>query len=83
MNLKWISGIAIVLAGVASLYFIVKGNLNYAVLAMTALFTMTNGFRAKSFREQGFERQSKWMAGMASFFGIAFIGILIYIVWGQ
>lgn len=80
MQFKWVSGIAIVVAALASLYFIVKSNLNYAVLAMLALFTMTNGFRAKSFRDQGFERQSKWMAGMSVFFGISFLGVLLYIL---
>ncbi|MFS0577164.1 hypothetical protein AB1K83_16135 [Sporosarcina sp. 179-K 3D1 HS] len=83
MQLKWISGIAIVLAALASLYFVVKSNLNYAVLAMTLLFTLTNGVRAKSFREQGFERQSKWMAGMSIFFGISFVGALLYLLFGQ
>lgn len=83
MQFKWISGIAIVLAAFATLYFVVKSNMNYAVLAMMALFTMTNGVRAKSFREQGFERQSKWMAGLSIFFGISFVGVLLYIVFGQ
>ena len=32
----------------------------------------------KSFREQGMERESKWMRWMSMFFGIAFVVLLIY-----
>lgn len=78
MQVKWLFGIGIVVAGIASLYFIIKSDFNYAVLSMVALFSLTNGARAKSFRDQGMERESKWMLWMSIFFGVAFIALLIF-----
>lgn len=82
MQTKWLFGIGIVAASLASLYFIIKLDFNYAVLAMVALFSLTNGARAQSFRNQGMERESKWMRWMSLFFGIAFIVLLVYSVLG-
>ncbi|HJF34067.1 MAG TPA: hypothetical protein K8V56_20080 [Sporosarcina psychrophila] len=77
MQSKWLFGIGIVAAALASVYFIVKLDLNNAVLSMVALFSLTNGARAKSFREQGLFRESKWMLWMSLFFGCAFVILLI------
>jgi len=65
---------------IAALIFVIKGNLNLAVLFMTALFALSNGFRAISFKEKGFVREAKWMKGMSIFFIAAFVVILILIV---
>ena len=59
MQTKWLFGIGIVAAAIASVYFIVKLDLDYAVLSMVALFSLTNGARAKSFREQGYGYASR------------------------
>lgn len=67
MQTKWLFGIGIVAAALASVYFIIKLDLNNAVLSMVALFSLTNGARAKSFREQGMVRESKWMLWMSIF----------------
>ncbi|WP_218628048.1 hypothetical protein [Sporosarcina sp. E16_8] len=75
---KWLFGIGIVAAAIASVYFIIKLDLNNAVLAMVALFSLTNGARAKTFREQGMARESKWMLWMSLFFGFAFVVLLIF-----
>ncbi|MBE1555151.1 hypothetical protein [Sporosarcina limicola] len=77
MQKKWLFGIGIVASAIASTYFIIQLDLNYAVLSMMALFSLTNGARAISFRSQGMERESKWMLWMSIFFGIAFIVLLI------
>jgi hypothetical protein len=47
---------------------------------MTALFALSNGFRAISFKEKGFIREAKWMKGMSIFFIAAFVVILILII---
>ncbi len=78
MQTKWLFGIGIVAAALASVYFIIKLDLNNAVLSMVALFSLTNGARAKSFREQGMVRESKWMLWMSLFFGVAFVVLLIF-----
>lgn len=80
MNRKWIAGILIAAVSIAALVFIIKGNINLAVLFMTALFALSNGYRAVSFKEKGFEKEAKWMKGMSIFFVIAFIIVLLTVV---
>lgn len=80
MNRNWIAGILMAAVSIAALIFVVKGNLNLAVLFMTALFALSNGFRAISFKEKGFLREAKWMKGMSIFFIAAFVVILILII---
>lgn len=81
MKKKWIIGIVIVAAAIASLVFIIVGNLNMAVLFMTAIFAFSNGYRAVSFKEKGYVREAKWMKGMAILFAILFfvvLGIILF-----
>lgn len=80
MKLKWIMGIAITASAAMALYFIIKLNLEFAILSMLIMFTLTNTARTIMYRNQGLMRESKWMLWMALFFGIASIGALIYIV---
>ncbi|MDX1771847.1 MAG: hypothetical protein R3328_09995 [Planococcaceae bacterium] len=80
MNRKWIAGILIAAVSIAALVFIIKGNINLAVLFMTALFALSNGYRAVSFKEKGFEKEAKWMKGMSIFFVIAFIVVLLTVI---
>ncbi|HLG26762.1 MAG TPA: hypothetical protein VI423_03160 [Paenisporosarcina sp.] len=76
MNRKWIAGLLMSAVSIAALVFIIKGHLYVAVLFMTALFALTNGFRAINLKENGFEREEKWMKGMSIFFTVAFVIIL-------
>lgn len=76
MKRNWLAGLLLSAVSIAALVFIIKGNLYVSVLFMTALFALTNGFRALSFKEKGFEREAKWMTGMAIFFAVAFVIIL-------
>lgn len=80
MNRKWIAGLLIASVSIAALIFIIKGELYIAVLFMTALFALTNGFRAISFKEKGYERESKWMKWMSIFFAAMFIVVLLVII---
>lgn len=80
MKVKWLFGIGIVASAFAASYFIIKLNLNLAVLAMVALFSLTNAARAVSFKNQGMLRESKWMKWLSMFFGFAFIVFLIVIL---
>ena len=81
MRAKWVFGIGIVVAVIASIYYVIKLDLNNAVLSMLALFSLTNGARSLSFRDQGMTRESKWMLWMSLFFGTAFIvGLVVIIV---
>ncbi|MGE7674724.1 hypothetical protein ACQKMV_14250 [Lysinibacillus sp. NPDC094403] len=80
MNIKWLSSILVAILSIAAIVFIIMGNFNFAVLAMTIMFAVSNGFRAKSFKEQGYVKESKWMKYMAIFFAIASIVVLIIIL---
>lgn len=79
MKLKWIMGIAITASAAMALYFIIKLNLEFAILSMLIMFTLTNTARTIMYRNQGLMRESKWMLWMALFFGIASIGTLLFI----
>ncbi len=80
MNRKWLSSILVAIFSIAALVFIIMGKFNFAVLAMTIMFTLSNGFRAKSFEEQGYVKESKWMKYMAIFFAIASIVVFVIIL---
>lgn len=77
MNRNWIFGLLIAAVSVAALIFIIKGNMNMAVLLMTAIFALSNGFRAISFKEKGFVREAKWMKGMSILFAVLFFIVLL------
>ncbi|WP_339253432.1 hypothetical protein NSQ43_04645 [Sporosarcina sp. FSL W8-0480] len=79
MNQKKVIFWGIILIALTTLFFVVKGMLDYAVLMMMALFTLTNASRSKSFKEQGFDRESKWMRYLSILFAIAFIVVFIII----
>jgi hypothetical protein len=81
MKKNWIIGTTIVVAALASLIFIIKGNFNMAVLFMTVVFALSNGYRAVSFKEKGYIREAKWMRGMAIIFVVLFfivLGIILF-----
>ena len=80
MNIKWVSSILVAVLSIAAIVFIIMGNFNFAVLAMTIMFAVSNGFRAKSFKEQGYVKEAKWMKYMAIFFSIASIVVFIIIL---
>ena len=79
MKAKWIMGLAIAASAAVSLYFIIRLNLEYAILSMLIMFTLTNASRAVMYKNQGLARESKWMLWMSMFFAVASIGTLIYI----
>ncbi|AHN23514.1 MULTISPECIES: hypothetical protein [Lysinibacillus] len=79
MNTKWVSSILVAIFSIAAIVCIIIGNFNLAVLAMTIMFALSNGFRAKSFKEQGYVKEAKWMKYMAIFFSVASIAVLIII----
>ncbi|MBD7946128.1 hypothetical protein MKZ20_18445 [Psychrobacillus sp. FSL K6-2684] len=80
MKRNWIFGILIVAASIASLVFIIKGNINLAVLFMTVIFILSNGYRAIVFKEKGHIREAKWMRTMAIVFTILFVLVLVLII---
>lgn len=80
MNEKIVSTIVVVCASIAALFFVVKQNFELAILFLTIMFTFSNFFRARSFKEQGHVKEAKWMNGMAIFFGISAVIVLIIVL---
>lgn len=80
MNQKLVQGLLVAALSITSLVFIVIGNLDIAVLFMTLLFVLTNGFRYRQMKEKGMEREAKWMLGMSILFIVMFFVVLATIV---
>ncbi|AXI00304.1 hypothetical protein DV702_11605 [Sporosarcina sp. PTS2304] len=80
MKAKWIMGVAIAASAIVSLYFIIQLNLEFAILSMLVMFTLTNAARTAMYKKQGLIRESKWMLWMAVFFAIASLCTLLYIM---
>ncbi|WP_153732286.1 hypothetical protein [Sporosarcina obsidiansis] len=80
MKAKWVMGLAIAVSAAVSLYFIVQLNLEFAILSMLVMFTLTNASRAVMYKNQGLARESKWMLWMSMFFAVASLGMLVYIL---
>ena len=69
-------------ASLTALFFIVKQNMEAAILAMTIMFTFTNFFRARTFKEKGHEKEAKWMRNMSTLFAVLTIVVLLVILNG-
>lgn len=80
MNRKLWQGLLIAGLSIASLVFIVMGDLDIAVLFMTLLFVLTNGLRYRQMKEKGMDREAKWMLGMSILFIVLFFVVLATIL---
>jgi cbb3-type cytochrome oxidase subunit 3 len=80
LSKKMVQGLVIAALSIVSLVFLIMGNLDIAVLFMTLLFICTNSFRYRQMKEQGMDREAKWMLGMAVIFVIMFLAVLAMIL---
>lgn len=80
MNSKILQGLLIAALSIASLVFIVMGDLDFAVLFMTLLFVLTNSFRYRQMKAKGMDREAKWMLGMSVVFVVLFFVVLATII---
>ncbi|RNF38547.1 hypothetical protein [Planococcus salinus] len=80
MNKKVVQGVSIAVLSIASLVLLFMGYLEFTVLLMTLLFVLTNSFRYRQMKEQGMDREAKWMFGMAVVFAVLFVIVLITIL---
>ena len=76
MNRKLALVVSVAVLSIASLIFLIQGHMDIAVLLMTLLFVLTNGFRYQQMKKQGMDREAKWMFGMAVIFALLFLVIL-------
>ena len=82
MNEKIISLALVVISSALALYFVIVGNFEMSVLFLTLMFTFTNFFRYRSFKQQGMEREAKWMRNTAFFFALLTLVVLYIVVTG-
>lgn len=80
MNKKVVQGVSIAVLSIASLILLFMGYLEFTVLLMTLLFVLTNSFRYRQMKEQGMDREAKWMFGMAVVFSVLFVIVLLTIL---
>lgn len=76
MNEKIVSTILVAISSIAALFFVVQKNFELAILFLTLMFTFSNFFRARAFKEKGYIKEAKWMKVMSIFFGISSILVL-------
>lgn len=81
-NEKAISLLLVAAASFSALYFIIQRNMNAAILSMTIMFTLTNFFRSRTFKEQGHEKESKWMKKMSITFAVLSLLVLFIMITG-
>ena len=79
---KAVSLVLVAGASLSALYFIVKQNMEAAILSMTIMFTFTNFFRSRTFKEKGHGKEAKWMRNMSALFAVLSIVVLLVIVSG-
>lgn len=79
---KKVSLVLIAVASLSALFFIIQQNMEAAILSMTIMFTFTNFFRARTFIEKGFEKESKWMKKMSVTFAILSILVIVVMITG-
>ena len=77
-----ISLILVAGASLTALFFIVKQNMEAAILAMPIMYTFTNFFRSRTFKEKGHEKEAKWMQRMSMIFAVLSVIVLLIIVTG-
>jgi len=75
-NRNLLFGLLIGLSGIGTLYFVIKGNFNISMIFITAIFVLSNAYRAISFKEKGYDREAKWMRNMAIVFAVLFFLVL-------
>lgn len=80
MNEKIVSTILVVCSSLAALFFVIKQNFELAILFLTIMFTFSNFFRSRSFKEQGYIKEANWMKKMSIFFGISSIIVFIIVL---
>lgn len=71
--MRWLLGLGIVALAAASMYFVMDVKLEYALICMLGMFALTNAWRAKTFKDQGMERESKLMKWVSLGLGGAFV----------
>lgn len=79
---KTISLVLVAASSLSALFFIIKQNMDAAILSMTIMFTITNLFRSRTFKQKGHDKEAKWMQKMSMIFAILSVLVVIVMLAG-
>ena len=79
---KTISLVLVAASSLSALFFIIKQNMDAAILSMTIMFTLTNFFRSRTFKEKGHDKEASWMRKMSIIFAILSILVVVIMLAG-
>ena len=79
---KTISLVLVAASSLSALFFIIKQNMDAAILSMTIMFTLTNFFRSRTFKQKGHDKEAKWMQRMSMIFAVLSVLVVIVMLAG-
>lgn len=75
---RMISLVLVAASSLSALFFIIKQNMDAAILSMTIMFTITNFFRSRTFKDKGNDKEANWMRKMSMVF--AGLSVLVVVI---
>lgn len=79
---KPLSLVLVAAASLSALFFIIKQNMDAAILSMTIMFTLTNFFRSRTFKQNGHVKEAKWMQRMSMIFAVLSVLVVVIMLAG-
>ncbi|MER1958048.1 MAG: hypothetical protein ABS942_11745 [Solibacillus sp.] len=79
---KTLSLVLVAASSLSALFFIIKQNMDAAILSMTIMFTLTNFFRSRTFKQKGHDKEAKWMQRMSMIFAVLSVLVVIVMLAG-
>ncbi len=79
---KMISLVLVAASSLSALFFIIKQNMDAAILSMTIMFTLTNFFRSRTFKQKGHDKEAKWMQKMSLVFAVLSVLVVVVMLAG-
>lgn len=61
MNIKWLIGIGILIGVAGAGFSVYQMNMNYAILSIIGVFTLTNAMRAQAFKDRKLMKEARYM----------------------
>ena len=79
---KTLSLVLVAASSLSALFFIIKQNMDAAILSMTIMFTLTNFFRSRTFKQKGHDKEAKWMQRMSLVFAVLSVLVVVVMLAG-
>lgn len=72
MNIKWLIGLGILIGIAGAGFSVYQMNMNYAILSIIGVFTLTNAMRAQAFKDRKLMKEAKYMHFVSLCFFVLF-----------